>query len=224
MLDASRLHVFTARSNPLRWAAPHRNWQRFARHMLDAGVNLTVVECAYGEEAVPLRHRRRPPYRRARQDPRLEQGKPAEPRHPAHARGAVHRLDRRRRDLPPRRLGRGHGARLAALRRRAAVVGRLRPGAERRAHGASPLVLPAVVPSPAGARDAFRLLAGRWRPLHLSAQRLRLGDDAARPTTGWAGCSSWAAWVPATTTWRWRWSATPRPRCPPAPPTPIGAR
>ena len=38
MLDASRLHVFTARSNPLNWTAPHRNWQRFARHMLESGV------------------------------------------------------------------------------------------------------------------------------------------------------------------------------------------
>ena len=51
MLEPSQLHVFTARSNPLGWAAPHRNWLRFARHMLDSGVNLTVVECAYGEEA-----------------------------------------------------------------------------------------------------------------------------------------------------------------------------
>src|SRR5581483_5935130 len=50
MLDASDLHVFTARSNPLYWDAPHRNWERFAKHMLDSGVNLTVVECAYGEE------------------------------------------------------------------------------------------------------------------------------------------------------------------------------
>ena len=50
MLDASRLHVFAARSNPLNWQAPHRNWLRFARHMLDSGVNLTVVECAFGEE------------------------------------------------------------------------------------------------------------------------------------------------------------------------------
>ena len=51
MLNASDLHVFTARSNPLGWAAPHRNWLRFAGHMIDSGVNLTVVECAYGEEA-----------------------------------------------------------------------------------------------------------------------------------------------------------------------------
>jgi hypothetical protein len=50
MLDPSQLHVFTARSNPLHWTAPHRNWLRFARGMLDAGVSLTVIECAYGEE------------------------------------------------------------------------------------------------------------------------------------------------------------------------------
>jgi hypothetical protein len=61
MLDPSRLHVFAARSNPLGWSAPHRNWLRFARHMADSGVSLTVVECAYGEEpfqceAAGLRH------------------------------------------------------------------------------------------------------------------------------------------------------------------------
>jgi hypothetical protein len=50
MLEPSQLHVFTARSNPLYWSAPHRNWQRFARHMVESGVSLTVIECAYGEE------------------------------------------------------------------------------------------------------------------------------------------------------------------------------
>ena len=50
MLDPSQLHVFTARSNPLHWTAPHRNWLRFAQSMVDAGITLTVVECAYGEE------------------------------------------------------------------------------------------------------------------------------------------------------------------------------
>jgi hypothetical protein len=49
-MRADMLHVFTARSNPLGWKAPHRNWERFAKHMLDSGVHLTVVECAYGEE------------------------------------------------------------------------------------------------------------------------------------------------------------------------------
>ena len=50
MLDPSQLHVFTVRSNPLYWARPHGNWLRFARGMLDAGVSLTVIECAYGDD------------------------------------------------------------------------------------------------------------------------------------------------------------------------------
>ena len=50
MLEPSQLHVFTARSNPLHWTATHLNWLRFARGMLDAGVTLTVIECAFGEE------------------------------------------------------------------------------------------------------------------------------------------------------------------------------
>jgi len=45
------LHVFTARSNPLYWKQPHKNWEIFAKHMLDSpNVILTVVECAYGAE------------------------------------------------------------------------------------------------------------------------------------------------------------------------------
>ena len=50
MLAASDLHVITARYNPLYWRQPHRNWEKFATHMLDSGVNLTVVECAPGNE------------------------------------------------------------------------------------------------------------------------------------------------------------------------------
>ena len=46
-----QLWVFTARANPLRWQAPHRNWERFAVAILATGVNLVVVECAYGDEA-----------------------------------------------------------------------------------------------------------------------------------------------------------------------------
>lgn len=44
------LHVFTARSNPLGWRRPHEHYQNFAAHMLDCGVYLHVIECAYGEE------------------------------------------------------------------------------------------------------------------------------------------------------------------------------
>jgi hypothetical protein len=46
----SDLHVFTARSNPLHWGAPHRNWKAFLDGMRRDGVTLTVIECAYGEE------------------------------------------------------------------------------------------------------------------------------------------------------------------------------
>lgn len=49
-MKASDLYVFTARSNPLYWRQPHANYERFAKHMLDSGVHLVVVECAYGEE------------------------------------------------------------------------------------------------------------------------------------------------------------------------------
>ena len=50
MLSAADLHVITARYNPLNWRKPHENWERFATHMLDSGVHLTVVECAPGAE------------------------------------------------------------------------------------------------------------------------------------------------------------------------------
>ena len=49
-LNPSQLHVFTARSNPLKWRKPHENWIAFANHMLESGVKLTVVECAFGED------------------------------------------------------------------------------------------------------------------------------------------------------------------------------
>lgn len=49
-LAPADLHVFTARSNPLHWTVPHQNWLRFAEGMKRAGVTLTVIECAYGEE------------------------------------------------------------------------------------------------------------------------------------------------------------------------------
>ncbi len=48
-MRADLLHVFTARANPLRWAAPDRIFSQWAEHMLDSGVTLTVVECQYGE-------------------------------------------------------------------------------------------------------------------------------------------------------------------------------
>lgn len=46
-----KLHVFTARANPLRYRVPHENYLRFAEHMLlSQHVHLTVIECAYGDE------------------------------------------------------------------------------------------------------------------------------------------------------------------------------
>jgi hypothetical protein len=44
-MDPALLHVFTPRFNPLGFQAPHNNWERFARHMLESGVHLTVIEC-----------------------------------------------------------------------------------------------------------------------------------------------------------------------------------
>ena len=49
-LKPSDLHVFTARSNPLHWRAPQQNYLKFVEGMKRAGVTLTVIECAYGEE------------------------------------------------------------------------------------------------------------------------------------------------------------------------------
>ncbi len=43
------LHVVTAVANPIRWESRVRLYRAFERHMLDSGVRLTVVECAYGD-------------------------------------------------------------------------------------------------------------------------------------------------------------------------------
>jgi hypothetical protein len=48
-MHAHLLHVVTAVANPLRWASRARLYRDFERHMLDSGVRLTVVECAYGD-------------------------------------------------------------------------------------------------------------------------------------------------------------------------------
>ena len=50
-MNPNQLHVFAARSNPLGWEKPDLNWDKFAAHMLRSGVSLTVIECAYGEQA-----------------------------------------------------------------------------------------------------------------------------------------------------------------------------
>ncbi len=43
------LHVVTAIANPIRWQSRTRLYRHFEEHMLDSGVRLTVVECAYGD-------------------------------------------------------------------------------------------------------------------------------------------------------------------------------
>ncbi len=43
------LHVVTAIANPIRWQSRTRLYRQFEEHMLDSGVHLTVVECAYGD-------------------------------------------------------------------------------------------------------------------------------------------------------------------------------
>jgi len=48
-MRADLLHVVTVVANPLLWESRARLYREFERHMLESGVNLTVVECAYGE-------------------------------------------------------------------------------------------------------------------------------------------------------------------------------
>lgn len=48
-MKAELLHVVTAISNPVRWESRLRLYKQFEEHMLDSGVKLTVVECAYGD-------------------------------------------------------------------------------------------------------------------------------------------------------------------------------
>lgn len=48
-MRADLLHVVTTIANPIRWTSRIALWRRFAQHMLDSGVHLTVAEVAYGE-------------------------------------------------------------------------------------------------------------------------------------------------------------------------------
>lgn len=48
-MRAEMLHVVTAVSNPIRWQSRIKLYKEFEQHMLDSGVSLTVVECAYGD-------------------------------------------------------------------------------------------------------------------------------------------------------------------------------
>lgn len=48
-MQASDLHVFAARFNPIRYETPDRIYRQWVKHMLESGVSLTVIECQYGE-------------------------------------------------------------------------------------------------------------------------------------------------------------------------------
>jgi hypothetical protein len=48
-MKPDKLEVFVARFNPLRWQKPDKHFCEFVEHMLDSGVQLTVVEVGYGE-------------------------------------------------------------------------------------------------------------------------------------------------------------------------------
>ncbi|MFO1081855.1 MAG: hypothetical protein U1E23_14650 [Reyranellaceae bacterium] len=53
------LHVVCAVANPMRWDSRLRLYRAFEAHMLDSGVRLTTVECAYGDrdfEVADSRH------------------------------------------------------------------------------------------------------------------------------------------------------------------------
>lgn len=53
-MNPADLHVVAAYANPLLWASRKRLFRRFAAGMRRAGVNLTVVECAYGRRGFEL--------------------------------------------------------------------------------------------------------------------------------------------------------------------------
>lgn len=48
------LHVVTAITNPIRWESRIRLYRDFEGHMLDSGVRLTTVECAYSDRPFEL--------------------------------------------------------------------------------------------------------------------------------------------------------------------------
>ena len=53
-MRADLLHVVTAIANPIRWESRIRLYREFERHMLESGVHLTTVECAYGDRPFEL--------------------------------------------------------------------------------------------------------------------------------------------------------------------------
>ena len=53
-MKASLLDVVAVVANPIRWQSRIRLYREFERHMLDSGVRLTTVECAYGDRPYEL--------------------------------------------------------------------------------------------------------------------------------------------------------------------------
>lgn len=53
-MDAKFLHVITPYFNPIRWESRPRVHAEFENHMIESGVKLTTVECAYGERPFEL--------------------------------------------------------------------------------------------------------------------------------------------------------------------------
>ncbi len=53
-MHASLLDVVAVVANPIRWASRLRLYRDFEQHMLDSGVRLTTVECAYGDRPYEL--------------------------------------------------------------------------------------------------------------------------------------------------------------------------
>ena len=53
-MRADQLHVVTVISNPMLWKSRIDLFLHFAQHMIESGVHLTVVECAYGDRSFEL--------------------------------------------------------------------------------------------------------------------------------------------------------------------------
>jgi len=53
-MRADLLDVVAVYSNPMRWASRLKLHKQFEQHMIDSGVRLTVVECAFGERPYEL--------------------------------------------------------------------------------------------------------------------------------------------------------------------------
>ncbi|MBV9861870.1 MAG: hypothetical protein JO267_06955 [Alphaproteobacteria bacterium] len=56
-MRADLLDVIAVYNNPVRWTSRLRLFRAFEQHMLDSGVRLTTVECAYGERPWDLPER-----------------------------------------------------------------------------------------------------------------------------------------------------------------------